>query len=183
MRLSKNTVKQVGSNPDQQRPYQLKYKRLQQSWETLEPREQNFVLTALLTVAVALLWFVAISPALGVLSTADVLQNSLDSQLQQMRVLQSEAKSLQGQNKVTGAAAAQALEASAKERFGASAQVVLSGSKATLTLRGASGDSLAQWLSQARLIAKALPVQAQLRRVGVDPATWEGTLVLSVPVQ
>ena len=108
MRLSKNTVKQVGSYPDQQRLYQLKYKRLQQSWETLEPREQSFVLTALLTVALALLWFVAISPALGVLSTANVLQNSLDSQLQQMRVLQSEAKSLQGQNKVAGAAAAQA---------------------------------------------------------------------------
>lgn len=183
MKLSKNTAKQVGRHPDRQRPYQLKYKRLQQSWETLELREQNFVTAALLTVALALLWFVTISPALGVLSTANVLQNSLDSQLQQMRVLQSEAKSLQGQNKITGAAAAQALEASAKEQFGASAQVVLSGSKATLTLRGASGDSLAQWLSQARLISKALPVQAQLRRVGAEPSTWEGTLVLAVPEQ
>jgi len=183
MKLSKNTVKQVGRKPDRQRPYQLKYKRMQQSWETLEPREQNFVITALLTVALALLWFVAISPALRVLSNANVLQNSLNSQLQQMQVLQSEAKSLQGQDKTTGAAAAQALEASAREQFGASAQVVLSGSKATLTLRDASGDSLAQWLSQARLIAKALPVQAQLRRVGVEPGAWEGTLVLVVPVQ
>ena len=170
-----------GSYPEQQRPYQQRHKRLQQGWKSLGSREQVLAIVATLAIVFALLWWVAISPALGILSTAGALQNSIDTQREQMKILQTEARLLQGQTKITGAAAVQALETSAKERFGASAQVASSGSQATLTLRGASGDALAQWLSQARLTARAVPVQAQLRRSGGDAGTWDGTLVLSLP--
>jgi general secretion pathway protein M len=49
----------------------------------------------------------------------------------------------------------------------------------TVTLAGTQADALAQWLTQARLNARALPREAQLSR---NPAgLWEGTLQLTLP--
>ena len=169
------------SQPERQRPHQHRFERLQQSWHTLGTREQNLIAVATAVVVLGLVWWVALAPALAVLSKAATQQSALDAQLQQMKALQAEAKMLQGQTKITGLAAAQALEASVKQRLGASAQLVVAGSQATLTLRGTSGDALAQWLGQARLAAGAVPATAQLRRSSVDAALWDGTLVLSLP--
>ena len=169
-------VKLPGGQSAQPRAYQQKFERLQQSWQTLRPREQNLIAIAAVVVALALVWWVAVAPALGVLSKAATQQSALDAQLQQMKALQAEAKLLQGQTRITGSAAAQSLEASVKQRLGAFA-----GSQATLTLRGTSGDALGLWLSQARLAAGAVPTQAQLRRSSVDAGLWDGTLVLSLP--
>ena len=174
-------VKLPGGQSAQPRAYQQKFERLQQSWQTLRPREQNLIAIAAVVVALALVWWVAVAPALGVLSKAATQQSALDAQLQQMKALQAEAKLLQGQTRITGSAAAQSLEASVKQRLGASAQLVFAGSQATLTLRGTSGDALGLWLSQARLAAGAVPTQAQLRRSSVDAGLWDGTLVLSLP--
>ena len=43
---------------------------LQDRWKALAPREQNLVLAAGTVVALALLWWVAMAPALGTLRTA-----------------------------------------------------------------------------------------------------------------
>ena len=184
MRLSKHTVTRLllpGAQLDQRHPVRQGFMRVQQGWQTLAPREQTFVLFAGLVGVLAVVWWVAIAPAIAVRSKANTQQTALDSQLQLMKSLQAEARLVQAQPKITASAAVQALEASTKEKFGPSGQMAASGSQATLTLRGASGDALAQWLSQARLSARAVPVQAQLRRTGTDPGKWEGTVVLSLP--
>lgn len=157
--------------------------RLSQRWQTLEPREQTLILAATGVVVSALLWWLAIAPPLAVLKTADAQRAALDAQLQKMQALQAQVKAVQGQPKMTAPEASRALTASVKQRLGASAQVALAGSQATVTLKGVPPAALAEWLSQARVAARAVPVQANLRRGSPETVTWDGTVVLSLPAQ
>jgi general secretion pathway protein M len=163
--------------------YQVAIKRLAQRWQALAPREQTLIGAAAAVVVLALLWWVALAPALGVLKTANAQRSALDAQLQQMQALQAQANALQGQAKMNLPDAARALEASVKQRLGAAAQLSVAGSQATLTLKNAPADALAQWLGQARTTAKAVPSQARLRVNTSNPSAWDGTLVLSLPAQ
>ncbi len=157
--------------------------RLAQRWQGLAPREQTLIGSAAAVVALALVWWVAIGPALSVLKTASTQRAALDAQLQQMQALQAQAKVLQGQPKMNAADSARALEASVKQRLGATGQLSIVGSQATLTLKNVPADALAQWLGQARTVAKAVPSQARLRLSTSSPGAWDGTLVLSLPAQ
>ena len=158
-------------------------RRAVQRWQALEPREQTLVLIATGLVAAALLWWLAIAPALSVLKTADAQRLKLDAQLQNVQALQAQAKAVQGQPKMNTVDAGRALDASVKQRLGAAAQLSLAGSQATVTLKAVPAAVLAEWLSQARLTARAVPIQAALRRSSAEPSTWDGTLVLSLPAQ
>ena len=150
-------------------------------WDALAARERALVAGAALLVGLALLWWVAVAPALTTLRTADAQHQALDAQLQTMRALQAEAQALQSQPKVRQDEALRALEASVKP-LGGTAQLGVVGDRATVTLRGATADAVAQWLVQARINARAVPVEARLtRRVVVGPATWDGTVVLNLP--
>lgn len=154
---------------------------LQARWETLAARERTLLAGAALLVAVALLWWTAVAPAWQTLRTADAQHQALDAQLQTMRALQAQAQALLSQPKVRHDDALRALEASVKP-LGGTAQLGVVGDRATVTLRGASADALAQWLVQARVNARAVPIEARItRRVSVGPATWDGTVVLNLP--
>ena len=157
--------------------------RLAQRWQALAPREQTLIGSAAAVVAFALVWWVAVAPALSVLRTANAQRSTLDAQLQQMQTLQAQAKALQGQPKLTAQDSARALEASVKQRLGSAGQLSIVGSQATLTLKNAPADALAQWLGQARTVAKAVPSQSRLRLSTSSPGAWDGTLVLSLPAQ
>jgi general secretion pathway protein M len=157
--------------------------RLAQRWQALALREQTLVGAAAAIVAFALLWWVAIAPALSVLKNANSQRSALDAQLQQMQALQAQAKALQGQPKMNAPDSGRALEASVKQRLGAAAQLSVAGSQATLTLKNVPADALAQWLSQARTVAKAVPSQARLRLSTSSPGAWDGTVVLALPAQ
>ena len=61
---------------------------LQDRWKALAPREQNLVLAAGTVVALALLWWVAVAPALGTLRAAPARHAALDAQLQRMPCIQ-----------------------------------------------------------------------------------------------
>lgn len=150
-------------------------------WQAFNPREKTLVGSALALVAAALLWWVAVAPALGVIKTAQTQRAALEAQLQQMQNLQAQAKALQALPKIKSADAARALEALTRQNLGAAAQLSLSGNQATLSLTSVSAEALAQFLTQARLAANALPSQARLRRSTVKPQAWDGTLVLSLP--
>lgn len=156
--------------------------RFLQRWQALQPREQTLILTAAGVVLTALFWALAISPALAVLGTADAQHARLDAQLQNMQALQAQAKAMQDQPKMNAVDASRALEASVKQRLGAS-QVSLVGSQATVTLKAVPAAAFAEWLTQARTAARAVPIQAALRRSSTEPSTWDGTLVLSLPAQ
>jgi general secretion pathway protein M len=148
-------------------------------WAGLAAREKTLVGSAAAVLAIALLWLVAVAPPLSTLRTAEEQHRALDTQLQRMRGLQAQAQALQAQPKQNYDEALRLLELSVRQGLGTSARSAIVGDRVTITLTGTPADSLAQWLTQARVNARALPSEAHLSR---NPAgLWEGTLVLTLP--
>ncbi|ABM59246.1 type II secretion system protein GspM [Verminephrobacter eiseniae] len=180
---------------------------LRQHWKTLAPRERSLVLAAAGLVTLALLWWLAIAPALATLRTAPARHATLDMQLQHMHRLQAEAQQLQAAPRSSPGDTVGALRAALAQQLGRSAQVSVQGAHANVTLQGACADALAQWLAQARSNAHANTLQARLTRSAATatatvstpsgggaaaPAPtpcrpgsamprWDGTLVLVLP--
>lgn len=142
-----------------------------QPGQTQSARERMLLGLGLAVVALAALWWLAIAPALGTLRDADARHVQLDEQLRQMRALAQEAAQLKAMPRLESAAAQRALEQSVQQSFGSSASLTLSEGRATLTLRQASAQALAQWLAQARVNARVLPIEARLTRSGAGAAS------------
>ncbi len=171
---------------------------LKARWASLGAREQRLVGGATLLVVCALLWWVAIAPAVTTLRSAPAQHAQIDAQVQSMRLLAAEARDLRAKRALTYDEALRNLEASVKQSFGAAATLSVSDSRASLTLKSVSADALAQWLSQARINARVVPSEARLQRSAssIAPAasaasaaaqsagaTWDGMLVLSLPAR
>lgn len=157
---------------------------LQTRWGGLDQRGKRLIWMATLLLVLPFLCWVLVAVPFRTLSRADAQQTKLDGQWQKMQSLQ--AQTLQLPPVISRDAAVQALQASTKLLFGNSAQLHVMGDSATVTLRNAPAASLAQWLAQARVNAHALPRGAQLLRntaSPTEPASWDGTIVLSLPVQ
>lgn len=159
---------------------------LQARWNATSPREQRWLIVALSLVLLALLWWLAIAPALSTLKVAKAQRAELSAQLLKMQRMQAQAKALQAQPRLALEDARHLLEASVKP-LGTSAKLAIAGERATLSVRGASADALAQWLVQARLNAHAVPAQVRLQRSAASPdratptgqaSTWDGTLLM-----
>lgn len=150
-------------------------------WQALPPRQRVLAAIAGGLLAGALVWWLALSPALATLRTAPAQHQALDAQLQRMRALQAQARSLKALPRITRDEALRLLDASVRQQLGAGARLAPTGDTATLTVAGTSGDALANWLAQARVDARIQPAQVRLTR---NPAgLWEGTLVLPLPAQ
>lgn len=171
---------------------------LRSRWNSLLPREKTLVQVSAAVVGAALLWWLAVAPALQTLRSAEAQHQALDTQLQQMQRLQAQATQLQNQPKINPDEAQRALEAAMKQRLGSSAQLNVAGDRATVTFKGTPADAIAPWLAQVRTNARTLPVEAKLVRsttsvTPVTPATpgasapaaarWDGTLVLTLPAR
>jgi general secretion pathway protein M len=154
---------------------------LRTRWQGLAPREKMLVGGAAALLAAVLVWLIAIGPALATLRTAEEQHRALDTQLQRMRSLQAQAQALQSQPKLGADEALRMLEVSVRQRLGTSARLVIAGERATITLSGTQPDALAQWLTQARVNARALPGEARISRNSAG--LWEGTLVLTLPAR
>lgn len=164
---------------------------LRAHWQTLAPREQNLVRAAGGLVVLALLWWLALAPALQTLRTAPARHATLDAQLQHMHALQAEAQQLQGAPRANPDNALRALQTSVTENLGAAARLNVAGDRATLTLKGVPAQTLAPWLAQTRSNARTVPQEAHLVRSQNSngaappsdgaPARWDGTLVLALP--
>jgi general secretion pathway protein M len=154
---------------------------LRARWAALPGREQAMVATAVALVAAALIWLVALSPALSILRLADAQQRALDAQLQLMRSLQQQAQALQAQPKLTRDEALRRLELSVRQRLGTTARIAVNGDRINVTLTGTPPDALGQWITQARVDSRALPGEARLTRNAAG--LWDGTLSLSLPAR
>jgi general secretion pathway protein M len=152
---------------------------LRARWGALAPREKIMVAGASAVVLLALLWLIAVQPALNVLRASEAQHRALDAQVQQMMTLQQQARTLQTQPKLGHDEALRMLELSLRQRLGTTARLTVNGDRATVTLTGTPADALARWLTQARVDARALPSEARLSRN--TTGLWEGTLVLSLP--
>lgn len=179
-----------------------------QRWANLAAREKTMLAGAGLVVGLALLWWVALAPALQTLRSANAQHAQVDAQLQSMRLLAAEATALRGQRTLGYEESLRNLENSVKQTFGATAVLSVSDARASLTLKGVSADALAQWFSQARINARVVPSEARLQRsnagaaagavtppgtassaiaasasVSPSPALWDGVLVLALPAR
>lgn len=160
-------------------------------WSQLAERERRLVTIAIALVATAALWWVGLAPAFTSLRSANARHRQVDTQLQQMQALQAQAKTLQAQPRLSHDEALRALEASIKQGLGPAARLQVAGERATVTLKGVSAEALAQWLAQARVNARAAPSEARLVRTSTvgapaatpSAATWDGTLVMSLPAR
>lgn len=152
---------------------------LRARWATLAPREQLMVASAGSVIALAIVWLLFVGPPLSTLRTAETQRRTVDAQLQRMAALRSQATAMQSQPKQSREEALRQLELATREHLGTSGRMVISGDRVSVTLTATPAGSLAQWLSQARVAAHALPAEAHLvRNAG---GTWDGSLVLALP--
>jgi general secretion pathway protein M len=147
-----------------------------QRWRATPRRERTGITLAAAAIGLALLWMIAVAPALRTLREAPAQIDSLDLQLQSMQRLAAEASELRSAAPVSATQAALALK-SATDRLGDKGRVAVQGDRATLTLTGVTGETLRSWLSEARSGARARPVEAHLTR---GPQGYAGTLVMSL---
>lgn len=157
---------------------------LQARWTALGARERRGLLLAVVLVAAALLWQFFLAPSLVTLRTGDAQARALDTQLQHMLALQRQAKALQTQPALAFDDALRALTDATAQTLGKNAEISVTADRARVTLKGASADSLARWLSQARLNARSLPVDARLTSSLAPTGTvWSGVLVMGLPAR
>jgi general secretion pathway protein M len=157
-------------------------------WASLASRERMLVGSAIALIAVALLWWVGISPALTKIKQARQAAPQLDAQLQLMRAQASEASTLKAQRQLSYDESLRSLENSIKT-LGAGAALSVNDARASITLKAVSGDALAQWLAQVRANARLVPSELRLQKTAAATAaansasatTWDGSVVLSLP--
>lgn len=167
---------------------------LRTRWHQLATREQNLVLVAGSVIALALLWWLAVAPALGSLRTAPARHAQADLQLQRMLQMQAQAQQLRqhatAQPQQVGDTQAM-LQKSLQADLGASAQMQWLGNRAQITLTAAPAPALARWLAQVRDNTHAAASEMKLSRAAVttdrpaaDATTrWSGSLMLDLPEQ
>ncbi len=159
----------------------MKVEALRARWAGLAARERALVGGAAGLVALALLWWIALAPALGTLRSAEAQHRALDNQLQHMRRLQAQAKAMQAQPRQNPDDAMRQLEAAIRQHLGVTARYSIAGERVTITLANTPAASLAQWLTQVRANARAIPGEARLTRNAAGG--WDGTLVLTLPAR
>ena len=162
--------------------YPAALKGLHGRWATLANREKTWVLLALVTVIGALIWLLLLAPAIATLRSADRQARTLDAQLGRMRAMQLEVATFQKQPVQKYDEALRALTSATNVALGASAKLSVTGDRVSVTLQDGSADALAQWLTEARVNAKSVPIEVRLTRSLLPGAArWSGVVVMSLP--
>lgn len=151
---------------------------LQAWWRQRAVREQMLLGAGAVLLVLALLWSLALAPAIKTLRQHNARAAQLHATLSQMQNLEAQAKLLQAQGSISGAAAQQALQTQTTSLLGKQAELTQRGGGASVTLRGVSPQALGRWLTTIRTEAHAKVVQSRLQR-GADG--WSGSVQLSLP--
>jgi general secretion pathway protein M len=149
---------------------------LARRYTALAPRERVMVAMMGGAIAFLLVWLVAVRPAWRTLDEAPPQRVQADAQLLQMESIANEAKQLRALPPVPQSVAEQVLKA-ATDQLAGKGKIVVQADHATLTVTGATGEDLRQWLQQARGGARARPIEANLTRAGDG---YNGTLVVAI---
>ncbi|MBL8287591.1 MAG: type II secretion system protein M [Rubrivivax sp.] len=132
-------------------------------WQGLARRERRLIGAATALVVLALLWWVALAPALRTLQRSPAQIDAADAQLQAMQRLATEARELRSVTPVSTEQAGNVLKA-ATARLGDKARLALQGDRAVLTVTGVGSVALRDWLAEARSGARARTIEANLTR-------------------
>lgn len=156
----------------------------QARWAQLAPKERNGIAIAVACVVLAVVWLAIVGPGLQQWRSAEAKARTLDAQLQQMQTLQAQVQSIQSQPALAYDDAVRELKLATQQALGTTAQISVVGDRAAVTLQNAEPQALAQWLTQARLNARAVPSEARLTRApNPGPALWNGTLTMALPAK
>jgi len=154
----------------------------QARWQAASRREQRSLLLAAGVVALALLWWLAVAPALTVWRSAPAQQALLETQMQHMLALQAQARTLQALPTLNAPEARRALE-DTLPALGKTAQMSVQMDRLTVTLTAVDAQVLAQWLSTSRQNAHLVPTEARLQRTAAADGAWSGSVVFTLPAQ
>jgi general secretion pathway protein M len=158
----------------------------QARWQALSPREQRGLSVVGALVGVVLFWSVAIAPALNTLRDSENRRTQISQQQAQMLALQTQAQALQTRTPLSRDEALRSLQSLSA---GTAIQLNVQGDRVSVQLKAVPAPILANWLTQARAQAQALPVEAHLTRSNATTASnagnatvaWDGSLVLNLP--
>ncbi len=154
----------------------------------LAPRERRALGLAAAVVAVALLWWLALAPALATLRQAPSQHARLDAELQHLQALAAQAQALQTQPTLGRDDALRALESATQRHLGADAKLNAVGDQATATFKAAEATALAQWLAEVRINARTAPIELRLSAAAPTAAAparpgsgvWQGSAVFAL---
>lgn len=149
-------------------------------WQALSPREQRGVSVLGALLGVLLFWSIALAPALNTLRDSDNRRAQIGHQQAHMLALQHQAQALQTRTPLSRDEALRSLQSLTP---GALMQLNVQGDRVSVQLKSVPAHTLANWLTQARSQAQALPVEAHLTRSNAanSAVVWDGSLVLSLP--
>jgi len=151
-------------------------------WQTWPPREQRGVVILGALLAVLLFWSIAIAPALNTLRDSDHRRAHIGQQQAHMMALQNQAQALQARTPLSRDDALRTLQGLTPTP---QIQLHVQGERISVQLKAVPAPTLANWLTQARRQAQALPVEAHLTRSSAAAANsavvWDGSMVLSLP--
>lgn len=152
-------------------------------WAQLSSRERTWVSVAGVVLALALLWQIALAPALRVWHASPERRAQLDRQYTELLALQSQARNLQSQPALSAQEARQSLTQLTHDLL-PGAQLAALADHHRVVLKGVSGASLAQWLNAVRQTAQAHVMDMRLQRSPTSPETpalWDGQITLQLP--
>jgi general secretion pathway protein M len=149
-------------------------------WVALAAREQRGVLLAATVLGAALVWFVALAPALRSLKTVAAQSATLAADIDRMQALQARAKVLQAKPALAPQESLRALQTAAA-KLGSAVNLQVVGEQATLTVRKLGALPLGEWLSP-QTGPGLNPIEAHLKRdTGSVEPVWSGTLIYRLP--
>ncbi|GAA6143295.1 type II secretion system protein GspM [Hydrogenophaga sp. 5NK40-0174] len=146
----------------------------------MNQRERVMVGVAAALVAGALLWVVLIAPAIRTLQSAPEQHASLDATLERMQRWAEQAEAIKSVPTGDVPARGKVLAAiqGSRSTLGEGSVVTVNGDRAVVQLGPTNAQAFARWLSQMRVNARVVPVEAQIRRVGRN---WTGRIELAGP--
>jgi len=147
-------------------------------FEQRAPRERRLFAALVALAVAALVWWLAIAPALQTYRETSAAHAKLDAELAHMQAMAEEAKQLKATPRITRAQAQAWLEGSIKKLGKASMST--QGGRTQINFVGATPEALALWLAEARSNAQLRPVQANwTRSANVTDSLWDGLLVMA----
>lgn len=155
-------------------------------WLGLATRERRLVSLTALFVGLALVWWVALAPAIATLRSASSQMPKLETGVRHMQALKVQAQAMIAQPQLPPQEVRRLLETSTSQTLGAAAQMQVSADRATVVLKNVPPDVLAQWLVQIRANARLVPLEVRLTRNAHTGAGrgwgWDGSVTLLLPL-
>lgn len=149
--------------------------------EQRSPRERQLIVIAGGLLIGALLWFLAIAPALQTYRASSAAHAKLDAELAQMQRMAAEAAKLKAMPRANPAQVQTWLDGATKKLGKASA--AMQGGRVQVSFTGATPEALAAYLADARSKAQLVPIEAHWKKSAnaqnVSPL-WDGSIVFEL---